>query len=523
MKKSVFSPFLSALSLVALPLAMTDVANAQGAAKPRTIYLYNASLGTAPASINAAKSGPWGNGSITKARRVDYEGAPVVQIQTRNLQEGVRFDFTTPVDIDAYRDAGFLRLRLRFRDAGGSQGGFRGGGSRGGGSSSSGSSSSGSTGGGGDFMRGGGFRGGDRGGGGEGQNFLMRPRWSGNAQFDGALPPFGGGSRGGGFPGAGSRGDGSRGGFPGGTGEEGQGFEGTGVPVAPPQTTPIKEIAVTLLRENGATAGRILVDLKTQTPDEQGWRLFVLPIKGMTSTPGASGRVTRAIFTSDADDTFYMAQAALVIESGEMTVSIRRPEDVAGAGAAEVEIKPGPISLIADVEAGAADPIVEWNFDADNVGNLPPGALSTPPDTFGGGGETSTGEGGAFPGSTGGSRFPGATPGQRGTGGAGTGQRSTGGGGTGQRGTGERGTGQGGTGQRGTGQRGNGQGGTVGQGGSTGQGGFVETGPRLDARGLTATFEYPNEEQNYRVEVTVRDRTGVKAPVTASILVKVRG
>jgi hypothetical protein len=51
----------------------------------------------------------------------------------------------------------------------------------------------------------------------------------------------------------------------------------------------------------------------------------------------------------------------------------------------------------------------------------------------------------------------------------------------------------------------------------------VPAGPRVDARGLIGKFEYPAEEQNYRVEVTVRDRSGKKQPVTASLLVKVRG
>jgi hypothetical protein len=50
-----------------------------------------------------------------------------------------------------------------------------------------------------------------------------------------------------------------------------------------------------------------------------------------------------------------------------------------------------------------------------------------------------------------------------------------------------------------------------------------QMGPRIDARGLTASFTYPNEEQNYRVEVTVRDKSGQKPPVTTSVLVKVRG
>jgi hypothetical protein len=48
-------------------------------------------------------------------------------------------------------------------------------------------------------------------------------------------------------------------------------------------------------------------------------------------------------------------------------------------------------------------------------------------------------------------------------------------------------------------------------------------GPRIDARGLVAKFTYPNEEQNYRVEVTVRDRSGKKEPVRSSVLVRVRG
>ncbi len=48
------------------------------------------------------------------------------------------------------------------------------------------------------------------------------------------------------------------------------------------------------------------------------------------------------------------------------------------------------------------------------------------------------------------------------------------------------------------------------------------TGPRLDATGLTARINFPNEEQNYRVEVTVRDPSRRKETVKKSILVKVR-
>ncbi|PQV64733.1 hypothetical protein B1R32_104232, partial [Abditibacterium utsteinense] len=138
MNKRIFTPSLLALPL-ALSLVPGGVAQAQNAApRARTIYLYNASLGRGPASINAAKNGPWGNGTVTNSRRVDYEGAPSLEIVTRNFQEGARFDFNTPVDLEAYRDTGFLRLRLRFREnsrggfPGGMGGGFPGGGFPGG-------------------------------------------------------------------------------------------------------------------------------------------------------------------------------------------------------------------------------------------------------------------------------------------------------------------------------------------------------------------------------------------------------
>lgn len=351
-------------------------------AATRTVYLYAAVPGRAP-GINAARRASWGNGLIEPERRVDYEGAPVLRVTTRNFQEGVRFDLDTPADFDAYREQGFLRLRLRFADAGAT--------------------------------------GGDAPGG-VAANPLMKPRWNGNAQFGGALPPLGGDPAPADAPAT-----------PDGT-----------APEAAAQQTDITALGVTLWRERGASSGLIPIDLNAATPDENGWRLFVLPIKSLTSTPGAAGAIKRVVLTSDNEDTFYLAQAALAIENGEMSASIRRPEDAAGAQVAEVEAKPGPVTLVADVEAGTSDPTVEWNFDADNVGNLP--TIPAAP-----GGETPQPDAPA--------PDPAAAP----------------------------------------------------------------AGPRLDARGLTATFSYPNEEQNYRVEVTVRDRSGQKAPITASILVKVRG
>jgi hypothetical protein len=217
--------------------------------------------------------------------------------------------------------------------------------------------------------------------------------------------------------------------------------------------------------------------------------LLTLPLNNLISTPGASGPVTRVVLTSDKEDYFYLAQAALVIENGQMTVSIRRPSDQVGTQTAEVTVKPGPVTLIADVEAGASDPVVEWNFDADNVGNLPPGALSNPMAAMGG-----MGEGMGMPG--------------MGMGGPGMDPRTL------QGPAGDPRTLQGPAMDPRTMP-----GGPMMPGGAMGG---TQVGPRLDARGLTATFDYPNEEQNYRVEVTVRDRSGKKEPVTASILVQVR-
>lgn len=461
--------FYATLGAMALPFALNaDFAAAQNAAQtPRTLYLYSASLGTAAANLNAAKTAPWGNGAVSNARDMDYEGAPVLSLTTRNQQEGVRFDLATPVDLEAYRASGFLRLRLRFQGDASSMGG------RG--------------------MGEGGMppwmtRTGDpRGMGNPGgmppslipgmpqgvpggtsaprrngpltrprtnANPQLKPTWQGAAQFGGALPPLGG-----------------FGGAPDGEGN----FEGNSPQeLRASQKTPITELGVTLLRENGVTMGRIPVNLETSEPDEGGWRLFVLPLKELTSTPNASGRVKSLILTSDVEDSFYLAQAALVIETGQMTVSVRPPSAVAGTQLAEIEVKPGPVTLIADVEAGAADPLIEWNFDADNAGDLPPAALSDPTaGNFGPerGGETTTPRMPTAP------RIPRGLP----------------------------------TGPPGIPND------------ADGEAGAVPVGPRLDARGITATFTYPNEEQNYRVEVTVRDRSGQKQPVTASILVRVRG
>ena len=222
----------------------------------------------------------------------------------------------------------------------------------------------------------------------------------------------------------------------------------------------------------------------------------------MRATPGAGGAVRRVIVTSDEEDTWYLAQAALVAETSDIKVSIRQKTDAPGAQIGEITVRPGPLTLVADVEAGATDTTVEWNFDADNVGNLPIGGGAF--DGVGG----FPGAGGGYPG--GGDPRGGGYGGDPRGGGGGYGGDPRGGGGDPRGGGGD---------PRGGGGDPRGGGGYGGEGGGLG----IDLGPRIDARGLQATFEYPNEEQNYRVEVTVRDRSGKKAPATASILIKVRG
>jgi len=434
-----------------------------------TIYFWDAS--GAPA---VGKPNPWGNGVAKTTQEVDYEGAQALEVTTRNLHEGVRFDLNPPVDVMPYRANGYIRLRVHFKSVGppmmpgmgegmpgmgseGSSSGMPGMGDgrmpwlrgRGGrpGMGSGDSSSSGSS------------------GGGQRRPF-MRPQelQRSAAQFrpepGGQLPPLGEG----GFPG-----------MPGMPGMEGM----EGMPMMPmgppPQRTEITRLQLTLLLERGVMAGFIdIPDLDKVEPDDNGWRVLFAALKDMRSSPEASGALQRVILTSDKEDTFYVAQAALTVETGKMTVSIRRPGEQIGTQLAEITVKPGPLTLVADVEAGTSDPIIEWNFDADNVGNLPPPAGAVPP--------------AGMPGMEGGEMMPGMTPGMT------PGMERMRPGMEGMR--------------------------------PGMEGAPVEAappGPRVDARGLVAKFDYPNEEQNYRVEVTVRDRMNKKATVSASVLVKVRG
>ena len=415
----------SKMMRLGLSLAPVFLWTASTQAAPKTVYFWNSAAGIQDtrAGMEASKTGVWGNGAVEDAPEMRYEGASTLKITTRNFREGARFDLKTPFDIAPYREAGYLRLRLRFRE-----------GER--------------------EMRnniapaapprtpvkGGGF--GDRGDFGE-PDILREPdilegaQVRGNAQA-GVLPPLGGMPN---IP-----------------------QPNVMIPFGPrSQETPITKILCTLILDNGVMEGTIeipkvwentrQVDFEKVQPDAAGWLLFSMNLQQMGSTPGASGMVRRMILSADKQDAFYLTQAALVIETGEMSVLIRKINDAPGTQLAEITVRPGALTLVADVEAGAADPSIEWNFDADDVGNLPapnPDGLPVPP-----------------------TRADGRVPGE-----------------------------------------------IVDDGENIKA---VPFGPRIDARGLIARVVYPDEEQNYRIEVTVRDRAGKKAPVITSILVHVRG
>jgi hypothetical protein len=283
-----------------------------------------------------------------------------------------------------------------------------------------------------------------------------------------------------------------------------------------PQTTKIRRLMTTFVLEKGIASGTLDLptDLSKVEPDDGGWRLFLIPVKDLKFTEGATGMAQRMILTSDQQDTFYMAQAALVVETGQMSVNIRRPTDPLGTQIGELTIKPGIITLVADVEAGTADPLIEWNFDADNknpeiamkraapLGGAP-GAFTPEGGFVGAPVNPEGGPPGGFGGPQGGFGGPrGGFGGPRGGSSSGSMSRGGSSGGFGS-----------GSGQFGA------PGGIF---GNEGGADMLPLAPAVDARGLVAKFTYPNEEMDYRAEVTVTDRAGKKAPVKASVLIKVR-
>jgi hypothetical protein len=247
------------------------------------------------------------------------------------------------------------------------------------------------------------------------------------------------------------------GGMPGTPGQMG-GMPGTGTRGARGrvQTPSLKQMQVIVMLERGALFGHIDINASAR-PGTDGFQIAMLRLRDMRPTPDASGGARRIVLTGDSEATFAMSQAAFVVESDNIAVSIRREEDAMGTQTGEITVRPGiPFMLVADVEAGVSDTEVSWNYDADNVG------LPLP--------INGRGNAGAMPGAAMPMGAPGAMPGM----------------------------------------------------GMPGMGGAMGAGTRVDATGLSAQLKFPNEEQDYRVEVTVRDRAGKKEDAKASILVRVR-
>lgn len=351
-----------------------------------SIFFWNSGGGTEYVKPPAK----WGNGAFSETRRVRFDTLETLQVTTRNLREGVRFDLKKPLDIAPYMEDGVLRLRVQFNTSGSSRSnrGWRG-------------------------------------------RPSMQPQVQGTAQM---LPPFGGAP--GDIPGM-------------------EGFNP--VPQGPPrETTEIDHLQLTFVLDKGIMSTVIdipktrgsdtNVDTRRARADNNGWMLFLVPLKSLQTTPGATGNLQRVILTSDSEDTYYISQLGIVVATDKMTVSIRRQGEPIGTQQGQITVKPGRLTLVADVAAGDGDPLVTWNFDADNK-IAPPPAQQAP------------------------GYDPGMAPDAMPFGGPET---------------------------------------------------PVPAGPPVDARGIVVTHTYPNQEQNYRVEVTVHDRTGKNPDVKASLFVRVR-
>ncbi|MEO6908211.1 MAG: hypothetical protein ABI210_10005 [Abditibacteriaceae bacterium] len=342
-----------------------------------SIFFWNSGGGTDYVNSPAK----WGNGNFSVTKNVPFDTLETLQVTTRNLSEGVRFDLKNPLDLTPYMDKGVLRLRVKFSSGKGT----------------------------------------GRGGGGFAPAApMMQPRTSGAAQV---LPPLGG------APGRGGLGNGSQ--------------------VLSSESTEIDHLQLTLVLEKGIMSTIIDipkrsgsesdVDLRKLHADADGWILFLVPLNELNTTPGASGNLQRVILTSDNEDTYNVSQLGLVVASDRMAVTIHRQGVPIGTQQGEITVKPGRLTLVADVEAGDGDPLLTWNFDADNSNSAPVTAQPAQ---------------GTAPTNDTSAPAPDAS--------------------------------------------------------------------RVDGRGLVATYNYPNQEQNYRVEVTVHDRTNKNPDVKTSLLVKVR-
>ena len=436
MPRALVAGVFATCALMALPVLAQVVGN-------RTIYLWD---GTG-ATERSVRLGAWGNGDFEVEKNVEGRAQNVLEVRTRNFYEGVRFQFAQPLSLENYRQSGLLRFRLRSErlstqlnmPGGSALPGVPG-------------SVSGGT-----------------------PNPYGAPAYNPYASPGGINPTGNPYASPGGFPDSpdGPR-DRSR----------------SGASGATPTPTPpsINTIQVVMRMERGALFGQFAFDEKSARPDLRGWQTFVLPLSQMRATPDASGGLRTVVISGNREGTFDLAQLALVPNASSSSVSIRRANDPVGTQQTTIEVQPGPLNLVADVESGGNDVVVEWNFDADNTGALLAPPLDVLPRTAPTPGAPGSPFGGSpYPGLLYGNPQPGSPPAYGGS-------------------------------RPGSSSGGSPFGSPSGSNASS----IQIRGERLDARGHTAQVQLPNEEQDYRVEVTVKDRTSLRETGKASVIVKVR-
>lgn len=439
--RALMAGVLATCALMTLPVLAQVVGN-------RTIYLWD---GTG-ATERSVRLGAWGNGDFEVEKNVEGRAQNVLEVRTRNFYEGVRFQFAQPLSLENYRQSGLLRFRLRSEKASTQL-------NMPGGSASLGVPSA-----------------------------TPNPNPYASSAFNPYASPTGINPTGnpyaspGGFPD-------SPDGFPGSSGGS-SGRSRSGASGATPTPTPpsINTIQVVMRMERGALFGQFAFDEKSARPDLRGWQTFVLPLSQMRATPDASGGLRTVVISGNREGTFDLAQLALVPNASSSSVSIRRANDPVGTQQTTIEVQPGPLNLVADVESGGNDVVVEWNFDADNTGALLAPPLDVLPRTTPTPGAPGSPFGGSpYPGSLYGNPQPGSPPAYGGS-------------------------------RPGSSSGGSPFGSPSGSNASS----IQIRGERLDARGHTAQVQLPNEEQDYRVEVTVKDRTSLRETGKASVIVKVR-
>ncbi len=245
----------------------------------------------------------------------------------------------------------------------------------------------------------------------------------------------------------------------GGRGRNRGGNAATGGATATGQPAPLTQLRLKVVLDNGAMSGVIAVP---QSEGRRGrgadWQNLFLPLRNMVSTRGASGLVRRLILTGDSTATFGIEQVGLIAETRDITATVRRSTDPVGTDLSTTTLKPGRSATLVADVNGGTSDVVVL-WNFNADNNV---AYPAPV-----AGQGRTGAGGRGSAAAGAARQGAANQGAR-AGSAATAAR------------------------------------------------------RIDAIGTSARPNWPNEENDYRVEVTIIDRAGKKAAVKKSFQVQVR-